>query len=72
MDREAATRQIETQREYLQADSRLKGKHIAALKRRHDYLDDRINASPNDTAMGFLMSERAALRWALDLMEAHR
>lgn len=72
MEREAATRQIEAQREFLRVDARQKRTHVTVLRRRYDYLDRRINAEPNDTGMPFLLAERAALRWALELMEAAR
>jgi hypothetical protein len=69
VDNEGAAR-IERQREFLRTDADLRGRHVKALRRRLDYLEASLEQDLREGARNFMMAERAALRWALDVVES--
>ncbi len=68
-----AREQIERQSEFLRAEGNLEYRRryegLKALRRRRDWLAQRIASEPNDTAINFFRAEKNALDWALEQLE---
>lgn len=61
--------EINAQRDLLRADSRRIRDNLKTMRRRLEFIERELEAGRSPGATGWLKSERAALRWALDELE---